>query len=83
MYDWSYKKDSFIGLSDGALRDSIKGRFFSLFGKHADNCVSNWGVDEEKFELIREIEIYSVDDLRHIITELRMMKDAERANNRA
>jgi len=77
------EKDSFMGLSDGALRDSIKGRFFSLFSKHADNCVSSWGVDEEKFELIREIERYSVDDLRHVITELKMMKDAERANNRA
>ena len=67
--------------SDQLLCDSIKNRFLKLFGRPAETYVSSWGVTEEKFNLIREIECYSVDDLRHVITELKMMKDAERANN--
>ena len=75
-----YKSKLIMGF-DAPLRDAVKSRFWSMFHEHADVCVSGWGVDEEKFKLIREIECYSVDDLRHVITELKMMKDAERANN--
>lgn len=67
--------------SDQLLCDSIKNRFLKLFGRPAETYVSSWVVTEEKFNLIREIECYSVDNLRHVITELKMMKDAERANN--
>ena len=66
---------------DPALRDAVKGRFFLITGKHSDNCLSTWGTTEEKFNLLREIECYSEDDLRQVLTELKAMKDAERENN--
>ena len=64
-------KGTYMGQSDTALRDSIKGRFFSFFNKHADKCISSWAVTEEKFELLREIECYSEDELRQVLTELK------------
>lgn len=75
------EKNMFMGISDGEFRNSVKDEFKSLFGRTPEHCISSWGVTEEKFNLLREIECYSEDDLRQVLTELKAMKDAERENN--
>jgi hypothetical protein len=59
------KEDLGFGV-DGPLRMAVRDKFFELFGND-DVCSSGWGIDQERYELLRLLHLKSNDELKKLL----------------
>jgi len=53
--------------SDFPLRVAVKDAFIDLTGEVDEVCASGWGIDEERYELLRRIELLPTEELKDIL----------------
>lgn len=60
--------------ADFPLRQAVRDSFNDIFGPD-QVCASGWGIDEERYNLLRTIHLYSTEDLKEFVESKR--KEAE------
>lgn len=54
--------------ADFPLRQAVRNKFFEIFGE--DNvCASGWGINEERYQLLRTLHSKTTEDLKKLINE--------------
>ncbi|HRU00060.1 MAG TPA: hypothetical protein P5231_11030 [Ignavibacteriales bacterium] len=59
------KLDKYYG-ADSILRHPVRNAFNEVFGPD-EVCVSGWGIDEERYNLLMLIESKSTEDLKNLL----------------
>lgn len=57
--------------ADFPLRNAVRNAFYDMFDPEDDVCSSGWGIDEERYQLLRTIHLYPTEDLKKVLTDLR------------
>lgn len=57
--------------ADGPLRNAVRNTFYDMFEPDDDVCSSGWGINEERYDLLRIIHLYSTEELKKVLFELR------------
>lgn len=52
--------------ADGPLRANVKNTFYKIFGNHKV-CASGWGIDEERYQLLRKLHSLPTITLKEIL----------------
>jgi hypothetical protein len=52
--------------SDSPLRMAVREKYFQMFG-HDDVCASGWGIDEERYQVLRELHLKSTEELKKLL----------------
>ncbi len=53
--------------ADGAMRSAVRDKFIEVFDKHDDVCASGWGIDEERYQILRTLHVKSTEELKRIL----------------
>jgi len=53
---------------DAILRMPVRDVFNDVFGQD-DVCASGWGIDEERYQLLRSLHLLSTSDLKKILKQ--------------
>jgi hypothetical protein len=52
--------------ADGPLRQAVRNKYNEIFGN--DNvCASGWGINEERYQLLRDLHMLSTIELKKVI----------------
>lgn len=52
--------------ADGPLRGAVRNVFFDIFG-HDKVCASGWGIDQERYDILRNLDCRSTAELKKLI----------------
>lgn len=60
--------------ADFPLRMAVREKYGEMFGEDEDVCASGWGIDEERYNILRDLHMLPTADLK---TFLDMHKEAQ------
>lgn len=60
-------KDKLGWGADWPLRQAVRDKFIEIFDQPDDVCASGWGIDEERYELLRTIHLKSTEELKKML----------------
>lgn len=52
--------------ADGPLRSAVRDTFERIFGED-EVCASGWGIDEERYHLLRSLHLKTTEELKTLI----------------
>ena len=53
--------------ADGPFRDSVREAFINMFGHQEDVLASGWGMDQERYDLMRSINLLPTKKLKQLL----------------
>jgi hypothetical protein len=53
--------------ADGPMRAAVRDKFLEVFEKDDDVCSSGWGIDEERYQVLRTLDTKSTEELKRIL----------------
>lgn len=53
--------------ADYPLRIAVRDKYVEMFGEDEDVCASGWGIDEERYNMLRVINTLSTADLKTLL----------------
>lgn len=52
--------------ADSPLRMAVRDKFNEIFGSD-EVCTSGWGIDEERYEILRRLHLKSTEELKELL----------------
>ena len=53
-------------VADGPLRRAVRNKFNEIFGED-EVCASGWGIDEERYKILRTLHTKSTEELKKLL----------------
>jgi len=53
--------------ADSPLRNAVRNTFYDMFDPDDDVCASGWGIDQERYDILRTLHLYSTEDLKSLL----------------
>lgn len=60
--------------ADFPLRMAVQNEFINMFDECNEVCASGWGIDEERYEILRNLHILPTMDLKKMLKEHQKLK---------